>query len=247
MNLSTDGLIIREQNIGENSRLVTVLTRCSGVIRAFVKNAGSIKSGKGAATRLLCYSRLNIFKGRESYIIDDAQSLEMFAPLRLDVVKMALAEYFCELSMHFFPEDMPCEEGLRLILNTLYVLSRSARPTPLVKASAELRLASICGYMPDLVCCSECKKYEDENMHFFPRSGILLCGGCLDTKKEYSLRTGLGVTAAMRHSIYAPLEKLFSFSLSEDGLGLFERAAEEYLLSLTERNFKTLDFYKVIK
>lgn len=247
MNLTTNGLIIKEQNIGENSRLVTALTSSNGIIRAFVKNAGSIKSGKGAATRLLCYSRLNIYKGRESYIIDDAQSSEMFVPLRRDVVKMALAQYFCELAIHFFPEDVPCEDGLRLILNTLYILSKGARPNELIKGAAEMRLMTICGYMPDLVCCNECKKYEDENMHFFPKSGILLCADCLDTKKEYSIRTGLGVTTALRHSIYAPFEKLFSFSLSESGLALFEKAAEEYLLSLTERNFKTLDFYKTIK
>lgn len=247
MNLSTDGLIIKEQNIGENNRLVTVLTRSNGIIRAFVKNAGSLKSGKNAATRLLCYSRLNIFKGRESYIIDDAQSLEMFVQLRRDVVKMSLAEYFCELSLHFFPEEAPCEDGLRLILNSLFILSKGQRPNSLVKAAAEMRLMSICGYMPDLVCCNECKKYEDENMHFYPKSGILLCPQCLDKIKEYSINTGLGVTAALRHSIYAPPEKLFSFSLSQSGEEIFERAAEEYLFSITERSFKTLEFYKMIK
>ena len=246
MNLSTDGLIIKEQNIGENNRLVTVLTRSNGIIKAFVKNAGSLKNGKNAATRLLCYSRLNIFKGREAYIIDDAQSLEMFVRLRQDVVKMSLAEYFCELSLHFFPEESPCEEGLRLILNSLFILSKGHRPNSIVKAAAQMRLMSICGYMPDLVCCSECKKYEDENMHFYPKSGILLCSHCLEKTKEYSINTGLGVTAALRHSIYASPEKLFSFSLSQNGEAVFERAAEEYLFSITERSFKTLEFYKMI-
>lgn len=247
MNLSTDGLIIKEKNIGESNRLVTVLTRSNGVLRAFVKNANSFKSKKCASTRLLCYSRLSIFKGRDAYIIDDAQSLEMFIPLRNDVVKMALAQYFCELALHFFPEDVPCEEGLRLILNTLYILSKGARTNNLIKGAAELRLASICGYMPDLVCCNDCKKYEDENMHFFPKSGLLLCSECLDNRNEYSINTGLGVTAALRHAIYAPFEKLFSFSLSDGGEKIFEAAAEQYLLSLTEHGFKTLDFYKMIR
>ena len=32
---TTDGLIIREQNIGDNDKLVTVLTRDMGVISAY--------------------------------------------------------------------------------------------------------------------------------------------------------------------------------------------------------------------
>ena len=64
MKILTDGLIIGEQSVGEKDRLVTVLTRKSGVIRAFVKNCNSLKSAKGAATRLLCYSRLSIYFGR---------------------------------------------------------------------------------------------------------------------------------------------------------------------------------------
>ena len=43
MKLSTDGLIIREQQTGEDDRLVTLLTRDYGVLRAFVRGAKRIK------------------------------------------------------------------------------------------------------------------------------------------------------------------------------------------------------------
>lgn len=128
MRISTDGLILREQNIGEQNRLVTVLTRSHGVVRAFVRNCRSLKSPKGAATRLLCYSRLVIFAGRDTYTIDEAQSEEMFIPLRNDVVNMSLAQYFCELALHFVPENLPAGDYLRLLLNALYLLSRGKRP-----------------------------------------------------------------------------------------------------------------------
>ena len=45
MRISTDGLILREQNIGEQNRLVTVLTRSHGVVRAFTLNPCVIHSG----------------------------------------------------------------------------------------------------------------------------------------------------------------------------------------------------------
>ena len=66
MQVKTQGLIIREQTVGESDRLVTVLTRDAGVVRAFARRAKNLKDSKSAATQLLCYSRLSIFKGREN-------------------------------------------------------------------------------------------------------------------------------------------------------------------------------------
>ena len=76
MQVKTQGLIIKEQTIGESDRLVTVLTKDAGVLRAFARKAKSLKDSKSAATQLLCYSRLSVFKGREKYIIDDAEPID---------------------------------------------------------------------------------------------------------------------------------------------------------------------------
>lgn len=247
MKIITDGLIIREQNIGEQNRVVTVLTRSNGVLRAFVRGCRSLTSPKGSATRLLCYSRLTFFAGRDSYTIDEAQSEEMFIPLRSDVVKMSLAQYFCELALHFVPENMPADETLRLFLNALYYLSKGKQPPGLIKAAVELRLLTLSGYMPDLICCEGCKCYEHEKMYFLPKKGTLLCGDCIQDGGEYAILLGMGVTTAMRHCVYADFEKLFRFTLPPDSVKLLERASEEYLLHLSEKNFKTLDFYKTIK
>ena len=64
MQINTDGLIIREQSIGESDRLVTVLTREQGILRAFVRGAKAMKSRSASSTQLLCYSRLSIYEGR---------------------------------------------------------------------------------------------------------------------------------------------------------------------------------------
>ena len=46
MRLKTQGIIIREQTVGESDRLVTVLTRDEGVVRAFARRAKIIKTAK---------------------------------------------------------------------------------------------------------------------------------------------------------------------------------------------------------
>ena len=70
MKFQTMGLIVKEQNIGEQDKLVHALTATNCIINAFVRGAKNIKNQKCAATSLLTYSRLTVYKGRESYIIE---------------------------------------------------------------------------------------------------------------------------------------------------------------------------------
>ena len=247
MKILTDGLIIGEQSVGEKDRLVTVLTRKSGVIRAFVKNCKSLKSAKGAATRLLCYSRLSIYFGRDTYIIDDAVCEEMFINLRNNIEDMSLSQYFCELSEHFAPKETDAEDFLRLILNALYFLNKKKRPAQLIKSVVELRMMCISGYMPDLICCTFCICYETEKMYFLPYSGKLVCSDCISKSDVHSIEIPRSVVTAMRHCVYSEFNRLFNFKLSSDGMELLERCSEEYLLCISEHNFRTLAFYKNIK
>ena len=64
MHLKTDGLVIKETATGENDRLVTVLTREYGLIRAFVRGAKKLKSSFQCSTQLLSYSRFSFYKSR---------------------------------------------------------------------------------------------------------------------------------------------------------------------------------------
>ena len=105
MQINTDGLVIMERTVGESDRLVTLLTREEGIIRAFSPLAKTLKSKQSSATQLLCYSRFSIYRGRDKYIINDAQPLEVFFDLRSDIETLSLAQYFCELVSVLAPEE----------------------------------------------------------------------------------------------------------------------------------------------
>lgn len=244
MQISTDGLIIREMNIGESDRLVTVLTREEGLLRAFVRGAKNLKNRNASSTQLLCYSRLSIYKGREKYIIDEAEPQEVFFELRRDIEKLALAQYFCELSLALAPEGGEAGDFLRLMLNALYYLAHEKRPPALIKSVVEMRMLSMAGYMPDLVYCQECGVYEAERMYFQPREGALYCEACYPkTGRRGGLLMSRGTVTALRHTVYADFQKIFAFSLPAEGQRVLSQATEQYLLCRLERGFQTLDFY----
>lgn len=242
--ISTAGLVIKEQTIGEFDRLITVLTAEHGLIRAFSRGAKKAKSKKLSATALLTYSDFTFTKSKDTYAVEDAVAKEVFFELRSDVVKITLAQYICELAYEFCEQDYESGEILRLFLNSLYFLKTGKKSPLFVKAVTELRLMALSGYMPDLVACEECGEYETEKMLFCPKSGKLYCSKCVPPEKSVSV--SLSVVRAMRHIVFSDFEKVFSFSLSPESEELLSRLCENYLLSQTMRKFKTLDFFHLL-
>ena len=237
-----DGLIIREQQIGDNDKIVTVLSRKNGIISAYASGAKSIKSKKGAATCLLSYSSLTLKKKGDSIRITEASPIEVFFKTGNDIEALSLAQYFCELALYHAPSDESCETVLRLFLNALYFLAENKRNVHLIKAVVELKLLSLIGYMPNLVACNKCLKYENELMYFDTTEGFLYCSSCVDYQKNFALLNGTLITA-MRHIIYADFNKLFSFSIPDEAVVALSAVTQKYLLSKTEHNLKTLQFF----
>ncbi len=240
MKLTTDALIIRENNaVGESDRFVTALTRSNGVVQASVRGARNIKNRNSAATQLLCYSRLSLYKGREKYIVDDSEPLQVFFEVRNQLDKLALAQYFCELAGVLAPREEEAEPELRLLLNALHYLAEGTRPLWLIKAVVELRLLCRAGYMPFLEKCAGCDNAEGDR--FSPVKGVLLCSNCGDETQTLPLTPN--TLAALRHIVYAPFEKCFAFSLPDTEGEDLGRVAEKFLLAQLNRGFNTLDFY----
>lgn len=246
MTLRTDGIIIREQNTGEQDRLVTLLTKEKGVIKAFANGSRNPKNKNVSATDLLCYSDFSLEKGRQdAYIIREATPKQVFFELRNDIVGLSLAQYFAELARDFSPKEEESSEHLSLLLNSLYLICQGKKSYQLIKSVTELRFASISGFMPDLIACSACGDCESTDMYFSPSAAALYCQSCIKTADAKPISPG--VLGAMRHIAYSDPEKIFSFHVSEDSLEALNNFTERYVKSITMRKYKTLDFYKTMQ
>ena len=243
MQVITQGLIIKEQTVGESDRLVTVLTRDEGVVRAFARRAKNLKDSKNAATGLLCYSRLKLSKGRDTYSINEAFPIEVFFGLRQEITRLALAQYFCQLAVELVPEGVESGEYLRLVLNALHFLCEGTRPQPVLKAIVELRMLSEAGYMPNLAYCAECGAYESQRMYFKINRGVLYCQHCYRDNGDPTIPLTPAALTAMRHIVFADFQRIFSFTVSPGAQQELADAAEAYTVSILQKRPKTLDFY----
>ena len=241
--LKTDGIIIREQTVGESDRLVSVLTRNNGVIRAFARHAKNPKDNKASSTALLSYSDFMLRQGKNYYYVDTAKPKEVFFGLRENLESLSLAQYFCELAGEFVPEHTESSEFLRLMLNSLYFLSKQSKPAKQIKAITELRMLSLAGYMPNLIGCRSCHEYEKDLMYFLPLDASLVCSDCF-TGESPSIALNKTELHVLRHICFSDFEKIYSFSVPEGVMNKVAEACEFYAVNTLGRRMKTLDFYK---
>lgn len=244
VNIESDGLVIKEQKIGESDKLITVLTSQYGLIRAFVRRASSMKSKMLGATQLLSYSDFSFYKGRSSYNVNSATQKYSFFKLNDNIEALAVGFYLAELFGELAPENENAETLLHLLLHSLYLMAEKKRTPQLVKAAAELRSLSDSGYMPDLVACANCGEYETDYMYFNPSSGHILCSKCGSPAE--GMRLSLGAITAMRFIVYSEEKKIFNFHVSDQTMKELSQAAEQFAIQQTGRGYKTLEFYKSI-
>ena len=250
------GLVVRETQSGEYDKILTVITEEMGRISISGKGVRSLKSKHMPATQLFCYSSFVLRKSHGYYYISDSALMESFFDLRLDLNKLALASYLCDVAAEMAVEGVGDEELMQLTLNTLYALANKKQLSlTQIKAAFELRCASVEGFRPNLSACDVCDAFEDKKFYMDVMNGRILCSDCLnkvrhtddlvdDGTAHIYLRLTPAVLEAMRYTIHAPANRYLSFTLSEDEMKLYASVCEKYLLNHIEHGFYSLEFYK---
>ncbi len=248
MLISTDGIVLKTKPLGSDDHIYTILTREKGVITAYAKNRQRISRGMGSALELFTYSNFVLFQSKERYSINSASSNKVFFGIRSDIEKVSLVSYLSELLIELAPEEgEDPTEYVRLFLNCLAMLESGKRSIRFIKPLFELRLMAMVGYMPDLLGCTCCGESEGKSLCFLPEEGAMVCQDCIgQLSGSRTIQLTPGELAAMRHIIYAPMEKLFSFALPEDALKRLSAVTEQYIHAQIDKHFPTLDFYHTL-
>lgn len=241
MQTTTKGIIIREQTIGESDRLVTLLTADFGLVKAFVRRAKTMKSRNLSSTSLFVYGEFSLYRGKDAFVIDNATPIEVFFDLRSDIERLSLAQYFAQITYFLAGEEQPAPDMLRLLLNSLHLLCQGKKDMALIKTVFELRLIALAGFMPNIVACYCCGKYESDTMSFDLQEGCIYCDEC---HRNNAIVVPLSVITAMRFICLSEITKIFSFSIAEDNMALLSDISERYLLSRIDGRITTLEFYK---
>ena len=243
MYMTIQGIVLRVTDYKERDALLTLLTGTQGKITVKARGLRRKNSPLVAPCQLLAFGDFTVFEYNGQYTINEAQSLELFTPLRRDLTKLSLGTYFAQVSELISQEDLPNPELLSLLLNCLYGLSKLDLPEMKVKSVFELRAACLAGYTPDLFGCHICGNQTPDR--FDLSQGQLECHSCRHMGASgIRMPVTPSVLEAMRYICYCDPKKLFAFQTGPETLERLADISEAYLTTQLERGFSTLDFYK---
>ena len=248
MELTTIGIVIREQLQGENDKLLTILTP-EGKVYAYAKGVKKISSKNAPACQLFVFSEFEFLEKGSRLTVKTAVSKELFYNMRSDMARYSLACYFAEVLNLVTTENNDETEVLRLFLNTLFALANKPElPLWLIKGAFELRLMCCIGLSPDFNNCFGCGcEIEIGKVNTFSfEESALLCESCKKSNTAYTCTLSADVCLALKYISNAPSNAFLSFKLSEALCGEFAFVCENYLIHNTERNYETLRIYKSI-
>lgn len=243
MYLTIQAVVLRVTDYNDRDALLTLLTRHHGKLTVKARGLRRKNSPLTAPCQLLAYGEFTLFEYRGQYVINEAQSVELFTPLRRDLTKLSLGTYFAQTAEILSQEDAPSPELQSLLLNCLFALSKLGLPEAQVKAVFELRAACLSGYTPDLFGCHMCGSQNPER--FDLSAGQLECVECRSMQSNgIRMPVTPAILEAMRYICLCDPKKLFSFQIGEKALQQLSALSEAYLTTQLERGFSALDFYK---
>lgn len=237
------GLVLRETEIKETDKILTLLTAERGKLPVIARGARRKNCKFAACAQSLAWSEWTLYRRGQWYYASEGTTLQLFNGLRGDLEAMALGFYLAELTEAVTAEEEPAWELLRHLLNGLYALAAMCKAPALVKPAFELKLLCLAGYEPLADACAVCGSPEPENPRLDVAQGVLRCGGCSGGGGR-TMPLCEASLAALRHIVYGDPRRLYAFRLGPEPLKRLSDAAEAFLNAQLERSFRTLDFYK---
>jgi DNA repair protein RecO (recombination protein O) len=170
-----DGIVLRTFRLGEADRIVTLMTRGRGKVRAVAKGVRRTHSKFGARLEPLSHVTMMCWQGRELDIVNQAEVLESFRAVREDLGRVAKAFTLLEVVDQVAQERHANPRLYEMVVGALRVLEE--RDAPLLVPAFLLKVLALEGSAPTVDVCVSCGA-PDDLVAFDLNEGGVLCRSC---------------------------------------------------------------------
>lgn len=174
-----EAIVLRTHKLGEADRIITLLSRSNGRIRAVAKGVRRTTSRWGSRLEPFTHVDLQLAEGRSLDVITQAETLTPFhSRLGLDYDRYTAGTVMLETADRLVTEEkQPALQHFLLLVGGLRTMTSEARRPGEVLDSYLLRSLAVAGYAPSFDSCARCGK-AGPHRSFSPAAGGVLCGDC---------------------------------------------------------------------
>ena len=177
-------MVLRTIKLGETDRIVTMLTRGNGKVRAVAKGVRKPGSRFGARLEPTSHIAFQCYRGRELDIVTQVETIDANRALREHYGCLTHAISMLEAVDQVALEREPNPALYRMLESALRTLARE--PSPIVSAAFFWKLLSLEGFHPMLDACARCGRAAEPETDAAPAAfvafdlgeGGVLCAEC---------------------------------------------------------------------
>ena len=174
-----EGVVLRTQKLGEADRIVTLLTRSHGRVRAVGKGVRRTRSKFGSRLEPFTHVDLQVYEGRSLDVVQQAETLGSYGDRIVDdYPRYTSGTAMLETAERLTAEEKePATQQFLLLVGGLRTLADGAHAPGLVLDAFLLRSLAVGGYAPSFEDCARCTR---PGPHPFVNvaAGGSVCGTC---------------------------------------------------------------------
>ncbi|MDP2672979.1 MAG: DNA repair protein RecO, partial [Nanoarchaeota archaeon] len=129
-NYSSEGIILSRKNYSEADRILVVFSKNYGKLSLLAKGVRKLKSKKRGHLEIFSHIKFSAVKTNAIDIMTEVETINTFSKVRVNLNKISLAYYFCEVVIKTTREDEIKNNIFNLLVN---FLKRLANETKLKK------------------------------------------------------------------------------------------------------------------
>lgn len=234
-----EGVVLRTIKLGEADRIITLLTRNHGKVRAVAKGVRRVKSRFGGRLEPFMRVDLLIASGRSLDVISQAESIAPYAAaISTDYDAYTAASLIVETADRIAGVEGERAAGqYRLLIAALAALARHAHAAGAIGASYVLRALSLAGWEPRLTACVVCGRplggQHDERIYLSIPAGGVMCA--MDHTPESRL-----LAEPVRQQLDALVNGDWALLDAEPLLADTEQAVEDWAEHYLERPLRSM-------
>ena len=174
-----DAVVLRAQKLGEADRIITLLTRHNGRVRAVAKGVRRTRSKFGARVEPFSIVDVQLYRGRSLDIITQVESIHPYGErLASDYPRYTSGTAMLETAERLTDEEGdPAVQQYLLLVGGLRTLAEGLHDPSLVLDAYLLRALAVAGWAASLYDCARCGA-TGPHRAFAVAAGGAVCPSC---------------------------------------------------------------------
>ena len=146
----SEGIVLRQTKTVNGRRMIVLFSKQYGKISAGTSISERGKNKTALALRPFTYGRYELFRGRDTYSINGAETIQGFYQFGENIDKFMCASYVLELSDHLLPDEQPSPQLFALLLDFFTLLEKRSSAFETLVIGFQMKALVIEGVAPDL-------------------------------------------------------------------------------------------------